>query len=358
MGFFIVVLISIQAIFAISLGLHQCIRRIFFPPGSVNLVEHLFQFPLPFLLKKDDIVGAFPHPDLPIHSCAEDERSVAAHREAVYLRSMASQEEDLVKFIAVPETHRPVLRTGEEVARAPDEAQISDGILVAVHRPMGVAEVQAPDLDGLVGPAGSQYGIVGTRIEREDRELVPVQAQEELERIVEEDLDRGIEGGDEQQALLGVRRMGKSDTHDVVRHLQRPGMFHRWMTLRFFVIAPLSTAFDGPVLHELVRGSGDQRRGTLAAALTKVQRPDGAIVRLLLRANDISGCDVDHNQMALPRAEDHVRIPGQERGTEAVIRRPRLVRSTLRSLRGERAQAGPVCHVPNLHHAPRDGARQ
>jgi hypothetical protein len=111
-------------------------------------------------LNKNDVFGAFPGSNLAIHSPAEDEGTIIAHCEAVHLGGMAPQEEDLLKLIAIPETNRPVLRTCEKAVRTLDEAQVGDGIFMAIQRTMCVAEVQAPYLNRLIGSSGGQDGVI------------------------------------------------------------------------------------------------------------------------------------------------------------------------------------------------------
>lgn len=58
---------------------------------------------------------------------------------------------------------------------------------------MAVAKVESPDLDVLVGRAGDEHGRVGGDVEGHHRQLVPVQGQEELERVRKEYLHRVVQ---------------------------------------------------------------------------------------------------------------------------------------------------------------------
>lgn len=61
------------------------------------------------------------------------------------------------------------------------------------ERAVTVAKVKAPDLDVLVGrPAHEQVGIRGD-VHSQHRQLVTVQAQEELEAVQEENFDGAVQ---------------------------------------------------------------------------------------------------------------------------------------------------------------------
>jgi hypothetical protein len=66
--------------------------------------------------------------------------------------------------------------------------------------------------------ATHQQRAVGADVQRERRQLVAVQAEEELERVREEHLDGGVQQRHAQQLALGV----EAHRQDVLRHLHHP----------------------------------------------------------------------------------------------------------------------------------------
>ncbi len=65
---------------------------------------------------------------------------------------------------------------------------LHDGIGVCEDGAVAVAEVEAPDLDVLVGGAADEQRRVAADVHAQHRQLVPVQRQEELQRVHEEHL--------------------------------------------------------------------------------------------------------------------------------------------------------------------------
>ncbi len=75
------------------------------------------------------------------------------------------------------------------------EGDLHDRVSMCKEGPVAVSEVQAPDLDVLVSrPADKQVG-VRRDVHGKRRELVAVQAQEELQAVREEDLDGAVQQG-------------------------------------------------------------------------------------------------------------------------------------------------------------------
>mmetsp|Transcript_15738 Transcript_15738/g.36386 ORF Transcript_15738/g.36386 Transcript_15738/m.36386 type:complete len:463 (+) Transcript_15738:764-2152(+) len=313
---------------------------------SADVVEHPLQLSLPLFLQEDDVLGALPDSNLPIQPAGHHERSGSADREAADLREVTVQHQYHLEPIGVPVPDGPVLARREEVVRPSDEAQIGHGILVTVKRPVGVSEVKTPDLDRLVGSRRRQEKVVVAGVDRQGGKLVPVQAQEELERVVEEDLDGGIQAGDEDHPFRRVRvpvRVPNGD--DVVRHLEGSRVNEhrsRAVILRLEI----------PELDGLVGGSRDEGDGGLLGGRSAhVDAPDRSVVRILFDVRDVTGRDVEDQQVTLPGAEDQVGVAGKEHRAETVQRR--AVHG-----RDHRLYAGSLPDVPYLRRVLRHRASE
>lgn len=74
-------------------------------------------------------------------------------------------------LVAVPILDHPVLPNAPEQMTAPLKRNLHDRLVVREERAVAVSEIEAPDLDVLVGGAGDDQFRVGRDVEREDGEL-------------------------------------------------------------------------------------------------------------------------------------------------------------------------------------------
>lgn len=70
-----------------------------------------------------------------------------------------------------------------------------DAVVVGQQAAMAVTEVQAPNLEGLVRRAGRQQSPVVGDVHGHHRQLVAVQGQEKLERVIVKHLDGAVQNG-------------------------------------------------------------------------------------------------------------------------------------------------------------------
>ena len=89
-------------------------------------------------------------------------------------------------------------------------AYLHDGVRVREDGAVAVAKVEAPDLDVLVGRAADEERGVAADVHAQHRQLVPIQRQEELERVHEEHLRQHVS-----------RHFHKSRDHETAEKLWR-----------------------------------------------------------------------------------------------------------------------------------------
>lgn len=108
-----------------------------------------------------------------------------------------NEEDECTYLVTVPVLEELVLAHGPEVVRRLGvalarvvalERDLHHALVVCEERLVAVAEVEAPDFDILVRRARHNELRVARDVHREDRELVSIQREEELERVLIEDL--------------------------------------------------------------------------------------------------------------------------------------------------------------------------
>mmetsp|Transcript_9767 Transcript_9767/g.27693 ORF Transcript_9767/g.27693 Transcript_9767/m.27693 type:complete len:436 (-) Transcript_9767:422-1729(-) len=274
--------------------------------ASVHLVEHLFQFSLPFFLQEDNVLGAFPNSHLTIHAAAENEGTGAADGETVHFRHVAAQDQDLLKAVTIPVSDRPILARRKEVVRSIDELDVRDAVFVSVKGPMGVSKVESPNLDRFVGSAGHKDRIIIAGVNRQCGQFVTIQTEEELEGIIKEDLDGGVQAGNDHHAFGWIGGMRVLDRDHVVIHLQHSGLDQHGRVI--FLVG-----FDIPKFDGLVsRARDDCGRVLSRGRPAHIDAPDGTIMGFLLRKDDFAGGNINEQQMAFSGSDHDVRIAGQE----------------------------------------------
>lgn len=170
------------------------------------------------------------HPDGAVVATGDEEAAVAGHGEAPGLRLVSAVRQNVLEVVRVPVLDRLVLRRREEAVRPRHEAeghhvvlvrqqgavpcdrwlcaQLSQSLCHSVshsvidpscslnqllahsisysptqsqgltHSPVAVAEVEAPDLDGLVGRGGGDELVVLRHVHGQHGELVAVEAMQ------------------------------------------------------------------------------------------------------------------------------------------------------------------------------------
>lgn len=149
-------------------------------------------------------------------------------------------------LIAVPVLDRFVLAGRPEVMAVLFEHNLHDALVVGKNGLVAVSKVETPDLDVLIRRARDEKLRVRRDIHRKDGQLmvgsivspegncrkvadrlitnlVPVEREEELERVLVEDLDRRVEERDGEQPT--IRRV--SNRENVVGHLECPSVDER-----------------------------------------------------------------------------------------------------------------------------------
>mmetsp|Transcript_11314 Transcript_11314/g.42251 ORF Transcript_11314/g.42251 Transcript_11314/m.42251 type:complete len:410 (+) Transcript_11314:433-1662(+) len=224
---------------------------------------------------------------------------VPADRQAPDLCGVAPERQDFFVGVRVPVLEGLVLRYGEEEVRLVDELDGHDAVVVRQDALVAVPKVQAPDLDCLVSASGHQECALVRDRHAERRELVPIQAEEELERVVVENLDGAVQEADGDQQLRPVLRVAELDAQRVLGQGQR---------------ARMHEAQDAPVAQLKVPeldGLVGTCAGEARAVRSKRHVPHGSLVSLDGLRHVPTG-DFEDADEPLSRADDHVSVPGRE----------------------------------------------
>ena len=114
---------------------------------------------------------------------------------------------DLLKLVSIPVLDHLVLTGTEEVVAVAvlvvwNESDLENGVLVSEKCFVAITEIQTPKADILIGRTGDNELAVEGDIHVENRQLVSVEVEEELQGIDEEDLHCVVEKGDSQKARI------------------------------------------------------------------------------------------------------------------------------------------------------------
>ena len=98
------------------------------------------------------------------------------------------------------------------------EPQACHRVVVGKHGLVTVPKVQAPELDVAIRAAGgNQRGVAGY-IHGHHGQLVAIEGEEELERVHKEDLHRGVQEADSDEAAV----LAEAEAGDALVQLERP----------------------------------------------------------------------------------------------------------------------------------------
>ena len=138
--------------------------------------------------------------------------------------------------------------------------EICNGVAMTIQGTMCVSEIQTPYFDCLVGARRCQDGIIITGINCQCGKFVTVKTQKELESVIKENLDSGVQSRNKNHSFRWVRRMRVTYGDNIVGHLQCSRMNCHWMPwLLVFVVL----RFNIPELHCFVGRSCHKSYGFL-----------------------------------------------------------------------------------------------
>jgi hypothetical protein len=173
--------------------------------------------------KTHRLVRLLPDADRPVVRARDNKLCLLRDRDRPDLAVVAVHLLDELKLVTVPVLHRLVLADRPKVMAVLLERDLHDRVVVRKQRLVAVAKVKPPDLDVLVGRACDEQLRIGRDVHVEHRQLVAVEREEELERVLVEDLDGRVKQRNREQPAVGR----VADREDVVRHLERLGVDER-----------------------------------------------------------------------------------------------------------------------------------
>ena len=110
------------------------------------------------------------------------------------------------------------LTGAERVVRVAHKRDGRDGVAVREQAAVAVAKVEAPHLQVFVGAAADEQRAVAADVHARDGQLVAVEGEKELERVHKEDLHRGVQEADSDEAAV----LAEAEAGDALVQLERP----------------------------------------------------------------------------------------------------------------------------------------
>ena len=116
---------------------------------------------------------------------------------------------DLLEFGGVPGFEDAVFGGAEEdvffvgLDGVGNEGDVEDGVFVGEERFVAVTKVKSPDADVFIGGRGGDNLRVAGYAHVQDRQLMTVEIEKELERVDEEDFDGVVHGRNGKEARVG-----------------------------------------------------------------------------------------------------------------------------------------------------------